>query len=151
MSATGKASGRQHVAFASSNVSRNAFATLGVPGVVIMALRGASTPAAANLAHGRKLYSQTCVDCHGPNGNLIAGHELSTLKARRDRKDDSYLHGAESDTTHLYLVDPATGAASRIKLGGKFKDAHWSFDSADMIVTTDPASSRSKIRLCTAS
>jgi mono/diheme cytochrome c family protein len=36
------------------------------------------------LARGRKLYSQICVSCHGPEGNLVAGHELSTLKKRRD-------------------------------------------------------------------
>ena len=95
---TYEAGGRQYLAFASGNVSRMAFGALGVPSVVIMALsveprspgtaatgsqaRGSSA-SAANLASGRKLYSQICVSCHGPDGNLIAAHGLSTLKAHQ--------------------------------------------------------------------
>ena len=41
-------------------------------------------PGARNVANGRKLYSQVCVSCHGPDGNLIADHKLGNLKARRD-------------------------------------------------------------------
>ncbi|HXR91831.1 MAG TPA: PQQ-binding-like beta-propeller repeat protein [Steroidobacteraceae bacterium] len=97
--------GRQYVAFASGNVSRTAFGALGVPSVVIMALggsRGAGAAhgrqaegaagagagagaGAANIANGRKLYNQVCVSCHGPDGNMIADHKLSNLKARLDR------------------------------------------------------------------
>jgi mono/diheme cytochrome c family protein len=44
----------------------------------------AATPGTPNLASGRKLYSQVCVSCHGPDGNLIADHKLGNLKARRD-------------------------------------------------------------------
>jgi PQQ-dependent dehydrogenase (methanol/ethanol family) len=98
---TYEAGGRQYVAIASGNVSRMAFGALGIPSVVIMALGGggapsaqpaasasaASSPAAANLVQGRKLYSQICTSCHGPEGNLVAGHELSTLKKRRDLAD----------------------------------------------------------------
>jgi PQQ-dependent dehydrogenase (methanol/ethanol family) len=90
--------GKQYLAFASGNISRNAFGDLGVPSVVIMTLnpeRVTRTPVpassrvsgpagAANLASGRKLYSQVCVSCHGPDGNMIADHKLSTLKARLD-------------------------------------------------------------------
>jgi alcohol dehydrogenase (cytochrome c) len=100
---TYEAGGKQYVAFASGNVSRNAFGALGVPSVVIMALRGAASTASANLAHGRKLYSQICVDCHGPNGNLIAGHELSTLKARRDLADTiAYIKSPKAPMPRLY-------------------------------------------------
>jgi PQQ-dependent dehydrogenase (methanol/ethanol family) len=100
---TYEAGGKQYVAFASGNVSRNAFGALGVPSVVIMALRGAASTASANLAHGRKLYSQICVDCHGPNGNLIAGHELSTLKARRDLTDTiAYIKSPKAPMPRLY-------------------------------------------------
>ena len=97
---TYEAGGRQYVAFADGNVSRNAFGALGVPSVVIMALnakpaaapRPGTTAApsmrapggAANLAAGRKLYSQVCVSCHGPDGNMIADHKLTTLKGRKD-------------------------------------------------------------------
>ena len=94
--------GRQYVAFADGNVSRNAFGALGLPSVVIMALNprslagaapiGASTTAAANgpagtpdLAAGGRLYSQVCVACHGPEGNLVADHKLSAAVARQDR------------------------------------------------------------------
>ena len=100
---TYEAGGKQYVAFASGNVSRNAFGALGVPSVVIMALRGAAPTTAANLAHGRKLYSQICADCHGPNGNLIAGHELSTLKARRDLADTiAYIKSPKAPMPRLY-------------------------------------------------
>src|SRR5262249_31688386 len=71
---------------------------LGVPSVVIMALNPISLPTGAasrsavpatgaiatGIAGGRKLYSQICVSCHGPDGNMIADHKLSTLKSRRD-------------------------------------------------------------------
>src|SRR6202008_3763651 len=86
---------------ASGNVSRSAFGALGIPSVVIMALGGAGAPGAqpassattagpsvaAKLAEGRKLYSQICTSCHGPEGDLVAGHELSTLKKRRNLAD----------------------------------------------------------------
>ncbi len=102
---TYEAGGKQYVAFASGNVSRNAFGALGVPSVVIMALNPTRAPVAAaggapakatssrasaapggaaNLAAGRKLYSQVCVSCHGPDGNMIADHKLTTLKSRKD-------------------------------------------------------------------
>jgi mono/diheme cytochrome c family protein len=80
--------GRQYLAIASGNVSRNAFGALGVPSVLIMALNPSSLPKSAvvtGAASGRKLYSQICVSCHGPDGNLIADHKLSTLKSRRDQ------------------------------------------------------------------
>jgi alcohol dehydrogenase (cytochrome c) len=90
---TYEAGGKQYVAFASGNVSRNAFGALGVPSVVIMGLGGARAaatsgsgpPGAANLAKGRKVYEQLCASCHGADGNLIPGHALSTLESRRDR------------------------------------------------------------------
>jgi mono/diheme cytochrome c family protein len=44
----------------------------------------ATDAAATSIARGRKLYTQVCVSCHGPEGNLIADHKLSTLAARRD-------------------------------------------------------------------
>jgi alcohol dehydrogenase (cytochrome c) len=91
--------GRQYLAIASGNVSRNAFGALGVPSVVIMALNPSSLPKSAPSAaspaaagevvtgtvDGRKLYSQICVSCHGQDGNMIADHKLSTLKSRRDQ------------------------------------------------------------------
>jgi alcohol dehydrogenase (cytochrome c) len=100
--------GRQYVAFASGNVSRNAFGALGVPSVVVMAidaplLKAAATPgsgasvatapgtmrrsagsaAAPDRANGRRLYGQVCVACHGPDGNLVSDHRLANLKGRQ--------------------------------------------------------------------
>ena len=106
---TYEAGGRQYLAFADGNISRNAFGALGLPSVVIMALnpaRIASAPAAAstaaggpagapNLAAGRKLYSQVCVACHGPDGNLVADHKLAAVKAKQDAR-----------ATIRYLKDP---------------------------------------------
>ena len=74
---TYEAGGRQYVAFAAGNVSRNAFGALGLPSVVIMALNTGKPAAAAarrtsmagagggNLASGRKLYLQVCVPATG--------------------------------------------------------------------------------------
>jgi PQQ-dependent dehydrogenase (methanol/ethanol family) len=127
---TYEAGGKQYVAFANGNVSRNAFGALGIPSVVIMALNpkpvaaaasasgpsssGASTGAAAtsstspaavsakrgssgaaNVAAGRKLYTQVCVSCHGPDGDMLADHKLTTLKSRKDLK-----------ATVAYIKDP---------------------------------------------
>jgi alcohol dehydrogenase (cytochrome c) len=83
---TYEAAGKQYVAFASGNVSRNAFGALGVPSVVIMGVGGAGSPptGAGNPAKGRKVYEQVCASCHGPDGNLVPGHPLRTLRNRRD-------------------------------------------------------------------
>jgi alcohol dehydrogenase (cytochrome c) len=99
---TYEANGRQYVAFADGNVSRNAFGALGLPSVVIMALNPAALRAAAaagtsaaaptqgppgapDTGAGRRLYSQVCAACHGPEGNLVAAHKLSAVVARQDR------------------------------------------------------------------
>ena len=82
---TYEAGGKQYVAFASGNVSRNAFGALGIPSVVVMALPGSSAAADTPAARGHKVYEQVCSACHGPNGNLVAGHELSALRKGRDR------------------------------------------------------------------
>ena len=110
---TYEAAGRQYVAFASGNVSRLAFGALGLPSVVVMSLGGKTvsttppaersrpkastqaTDAGAPVARGRKLYAQVCTTCHGLNGNFVAGHELSTLRQRRDL-----------DATVRYIKDP---------------------------------------------
>ncbi len=85
--------GRQYVAFADGNISRNAFGALGLPSVVIMALNpktlANAAPAAAagapDAGAGRRLYSQVCVACHGPEGALVSDHKLSAAVARQGR------------------------------------------------------------------
>jgi PQQ-dependent dehydrogenase (methanol/ethanol family) len=92
--------GRQYVAFAAGNISRNAFGDLGMPSVVIMTLNpqrpataldatkigvaAAGAGANSGMANGRRLYGQVCVSCHGEDGNFIADRKLSTLASRRD-------------------------------------------------------------------
>jgi PQQ-dependent dehydrogenase (methanol/ethanol family) len=95
---TYESGGKQYLAFASGNISRNAFGDLGLPSVVIMTLNpgrtahaGPATSSSAsahasapNLASGRTLYSQVCVSCHGADGDMMADHKLSSLNGRRD-------------------------------------------------------------------
>ena len=109
-----RSGGRQYVAFADGNVSRNAFGALGLPSVVIMALNpktlpgathaaaaqpaaSSGPPGAPDVAAGRRLYSQVCVACHGPEGNLVADHKLSAAVARQSRAATDRLH-QESET-----------------------------------------------------
>ncbi len=85
--------GKQYVAFAAGNISRNAFGDVGLPSVMIMTLNpgapakavgatGAS--ASSGIANGRRLYSQVCASCHGTDGNFIADKKLGTLAKRMD-------------------------------------------------------------------
>jgi mono/diheme cytochrome c family protein len=86
--------GKQYVAFAAGNVSRNAFGDLGFPSVVIMALDAkqpaahldatTSTTSGSESGLGQRLYGQVCQSCHGSDGNLIADHKLANLVSRRD-------------------------------------------------------------------
>src|SRR3984957_9699109 len=99
---TYEAGGRQYVAFADGNISRNAFGALGMPSVVIMALNPktlaasagapgttdatANRPAGAPDAKaGQRLYSQVCVACHGPDGTMVPDHKLSASIASHER------------------------------------------------------------------
>ena len=88
---TYEAAGKQYVAFAAGNISRNAFGDLGLPSVVVMALDPQAPATAGNITGGsdaaglgQRLYGQVCQACHGPDGNMIADHRLGNLKSRRD-------------------------------------------------------------------
>lgn len=88
---TYEAAGRQYVAFAAGNISRNAFGDLGLPSVVVMALDPQAPATARNVSGaveesglGQRLYGQVCQACHGPDGNMIPDHRLGNLAARRD-------------------------------------------------------------------
>ena len=82
--------GKQYVAVASGNVSRTAFGALGLPSVVIMTLNPDSKPVeesaqinnGPDLGKGRALYRSICASCHGPDGAMIADHNLSTVAER---------------------------------------------------------------------
>jgi alcohol dehydrogenase (cytochrome c) len=107
---TYEAGGRQYVAFADGNISRNAFGALGMPSVVIMALNPKSLVAAAgpaagapDAAAGHRLYSQVCVTCHGPDGAMVADHKLSAAVARQGRAATiAYLKNPKLPMPKLY-------------------------------------------------
>jgi mono/diheme cytochrome c family protein len=40
---------------------------------------------APDAHRGHTLFVQICASCHGPDGNMLADHKLSTLKSRRDQ------------------------------------------------------------------
>ena len=93
-------SGKQYLAFAAGNISRNAFGDVGLPSVVIMtlnpeapatALDATSISNASGLAAGRRLYSQVCASCHGTDGNFIADKRLGNLVARMSLEDTMAL------------------------------------------------------------
>jgi mono/diheme cytochrome c family protein len=37
-----------------------------------------------DVGHGHSIYSRICATCHGPEGNRISGHDLATVRDRRD-------------------------------------------------------------------
>ncbi len=79
--------GKQYVALAAGNISRNAFGDVGFPSVVIMTLDPSAPARSLNLTtsegqDARRLYSQVCSSCHGVDGNFIADHRLSDIAAR---------------------------------------------------------------------
>lgn len=91
--------GKQYVAMASGNVSRRTFGVLGLPSVVVMTMN--PVPAASSGSkqatsashrplgqpdpeHGHMIYAKSCASCHGPDGDMISNHKLTSLRARRD-------------------------------------------------------------------
>lgn len=93
--------GRQFVAFTTGNISRSTAEMVGAPTVVIMALTDAAHPAVRQAAgvpapaaqaalkpadadHGKVLYLQSCIACHGADGTALPGHSLKDVKTRMD-------------------------------------------------------------------
>lgn len=92
---TYESGGRQRVAVATGNVSRLATVVTGLPSVVILGLDGNATEQVATVANaeeasvdaintqnGRRLFEQVCASCHGPDGDTLEDHSLSTLGER---------------------------------------------------------------------
>jgi alcohol dehydrogenase (cytochrome c) len=90
------AGGKQYVAFTTGNISRSAAEMVGVPTLVIMALADDAHPAGQqiaaapvtgpggalkppNAAHGKALFQQSCISCHGADGTMIPGHSLQNI------------------------------------------------------------------------
>lgn len=85
--------GKQYVALAAGNVSRNAFGDVGLPSIVILTLNPAAparaidatqVSTATGIANGRRLYGQVCASCHGADGDFVANRTLSDLPKRMD-------------------------------------------------------------------
>jgi mono/diheme cytochrome c family protein len=78
--------GKQYVAMASGNISRNAFGDVGLPSVVIMTLNPEAPSRQLDItsqsSDGRQLYSQVCTSCHGVDGNFISDHRLGDIASR---------------------------------------------------------------------
>ena len=89
---TYEVAGKQYVAFAAGNISRNAFGDLGMPSVVVITLDPGAAPvvrditaqAGGDAAMGQRIYGQVCQSCHGSDGNMIADKRISNLRARQD-------------------------------------------------------------------
>jgi mono/diheme cytochrome c family protein len=108
---TYESAGKQYVAFAAGNISRNAFGDLGMPSVVVMTLDPGAAPIARDVtaqdgegtALGRRLYSQVCQSCHGPDGNMIKDKPVSKLQARQDLAATiTYLKNPTAPMPKLY-------------------------------------------------
>ncbi|MEP7312139.1 MAG: cytochrome c, partial [Pseudomonadota bacterium] len=89
----------------------------GLPSIVIMKLNpqrvaAVAAPAAVtavgnagapNVAAGNRLYSQVCVSCHGPDGNMLADHKLGTLASRfTPAATIAYIKDPKSPMPKLY-------------------------------------------------
>jgi alcohol dehydrogenase (cytochrome c) len=93
--------GRQYVAVTSGNISRSTNELAGPPTVTIMAVTDAAHPAVSqavitpapameaalkpgDVAHGKALYLQSCISCHGADGTAMAGFSLKNIGKRVD-------------------------------------------------------------------
>jgi mono/diheme cytochrome c family protein len=76
----------------------------GAAGASASARVAANAPAGApDLAAGRRLYSQVCVACHGPEGNLVPDHKLSVAVARQSRATTSaYIKSPKPPMPKMY-------------------------------------------------
>jgi alcohol dehydrogenase (cytochrome c) len=123
---TYEVAGRQYVAFAAGNISRNAFGDLGMPSVVVMALDVAAptvsldvtgaaraAPGAADSGKAARIYGQVCQACHGADGNMLADHKLKGLASRRDLAATiAYIKSPKAPMPKVYpdLLDEQTVA-----------------------------------------
>lgn len=115
---TYEVAGRQYVAFAAGNISRNAFGDLGMPSVVVLTLDPAAPPLMHDLTAsrtdaggmGQRLYGQVCQSCHGPDGNMIADRRLGGIAGRQDLAATiAYIKDPRAPMPKLYpeLLDEA--------------------------------------------
>jgi alcohol dehydrogenase (cytochrome c) len=118
---TYEVAGRQYVAFAAGNISRNAFGDLGLPSVVVMAVdaksaitRNVAAAGGSSAVQGQRLYGQVCQSCHGPDGNMIADHKLQGLASRQTLAATmAYIRNPRPPMPKLYpeLLDEGSVAA----------------------------------------
>ncbi len=116
--------GKQYVAAASGNISRNAFGDVGLPSVVIMTLNPESAPvsfdATANngAASARRLYSQVCSSCHGTDGNFIADHRLGDIASRMSLEE--VIDKVKNPTDPMPALFPAVIDEATAEAVGRF-------------------------------
>ncbi|HXR51936.1 MAG TPA: c-type cytochrome, partial [Steroidobacteraceae bacterium] len=108
---TYEVAGKQYVAYAAGNISRNAFGDLGMPSVVVMTLDPGRAATAIDITGdhagdaglGQRLYGQVCQSCHGPDGNMLADHRLAGLAARRDLPSTvAYIKNPKAPMPRMY-------------------------------------------------
>ena len=76
--------GKQFVAFGAGNVSRHTFGELGSPAIHVMGLPDSVAQVSPTLGHGKAIFDQICISCHGADGSGVQDHNLGTIKARKD-------------------------------------------------------------------
>jgi len=78
--------GKQYIAFTSGNVSPTAFGAVGRPSIVITALPATASKSGASSeadpSRGKQIYTQSCLGCHGPDGDKIAGMNLKSVGSK---------------------------------------------------------------------
>lgn len=68
--------GRQYVAFNSGNISRSQFGAVGRPSIIVMRAELTEDSKPSPVEHGRDVYMQSCLGCHGADGTGIKGFDL---------------------------------------------------------------------------
>ena len=109
--ATYEIAGKQYIAMAAGNISRNAYGDVGLPSIVIMTLDPQAPPRTLDItanreaASARQLYSQVCSSCHGVDGNFIADHRLGDLASRMSL--DEAIDKVKNPTAPMPALYPA--------------------------------------------
>jgi putative heme-binding domain-containing protein len=75
-------------AFGGTSMRRSVVAGLAWAGVVVASPATAQHATAFDLEDGKRVYQASCANCHGPDGNLIAGIDFGRGVYRRAYSDD---------------------------------------------------------------
>jgi putative heme-binding domain-containing protein len=75
-------------AFGGTSMRRSVVAGLVAVGVVLASPASAQHATAFDVEDGKRVYQASCANCHGPDGNLIAGIDFGRGVYRRAYSDD---------------------------------------------------------------